>query len=222
MAVRAGLARWDTTAGRALAVANGSAAETISAAVIRRRPALRRADRRDWVALRAELAVEAASRRVEGPRRESVNRTTTAIRRLAETALERAITTGAGNATEYASRRWFGEVLGSVPAGLPVSPVPGYWYATVNVWTVEVSGQYARFAVSAPQGPPGEAVRYVREDAAVRMDADGDGEAELLGRTAPVAFETGTTVVVVVPPGPPGVGDRGGNRDETSPGWTPR
>jgi hypothetical protein len=220
-AVRSGLARWNTTAGRALAVANGSAAETISAVVIQRRPALRRADRRDWVALRAELAVEAASRQVEGPRRKPVNRTTTATQRLAETALKQAITTGVENATEYATRRWFSEVLGSVPAGLPVAPVPGYWYATVNVWTVEISGQYARFAVSAPQGPPGEAVRYVRENATVRVDVDGDGGRDLLGRTAPVAFETGTTVVVVVPPGPPGVGDRGGNRDETSPGWTP-
>ncbi|WP_276300565.1 DUF7286 family protein [Halorussus lipolyticus] len=219
VAVHEGLARWNTTAGRALAVANGSAADAIASAVIRRRPALDRPDRRDWVGLRAELAVEATSRTVEGPPRSAVNQTTTVTQRLAENALKQAITSGLGNATELASKRWFGEVLGAVPAGLPVAPVPGYWYATVNVWTVEVSGQYARFSVSAPQGPPGEEVRYVRENATVRVDVDGDGERDLLGRTAPVAFETGTTVVVVVPPGPPGVGDRGGNRDESSPGW---
>jgi hypothetical protein len=220
-AVREGLARWNTTSGRALAVANGSAAEAIAAGVVQRRPSLRRSDRRDWVQLRAELAVESARREVDGPPRSEMDTTTTTTRKLAEGALENAVKTGLGGATERASDRWFGEVLGSVPAGLPVAPVPGYWYATVNVWRVGVEGQYARFAVRAPQGSPVESVAYVRESETVRLDVDDDGERELLGRTEPVSFETGTTVVVVVPPGPPGVGDRGGNPDETSPGWTP-
>jgi len=34
-----------------------------------------------------------------------------------------------------------------------------------------------------------------------------------------VTFETGTVIVVAVPPGPPGVGDVDGTRDERSPGW---
>jgi hypothetical protein len=219
-AVEAGLARWNTTAGRALAVANGSAAEAVAAAVVRERPELRRSDRRDWVRLRTELAVESVRTEVEGPPRSTVNGTASATRRAAETALKRAVKTGFGDATEVASERWFGEALGAVPAGLPVAPVPGYWYATVNVWSVEVRGEYARFAVSAPQGPPGESVAYVREAGTVEFDWDEDGESEVVGRTAPVSFQAGTTVVVVVPPGPPGVGDRDGTRDETSAGWS--
>ncbi len=219
-AVRSGLARWNTTAGRALAVANGSAGRAIAAALVRERPALQRPDRRDWVELRTELAVESARGSVGGPPRETVNETASVTRQVAETALKQAVTTGLANATELASERWFGEVLGAVPAGLPVAPVPGYWYATLNVWSVDVRGEYARFAVAAPQGPPGESVVYVREAGQVEEDWDGDGERELLGRTTPVSFETETVVVVVVPPGPPGVGDRDGNRDETSPGWS--
>ncbi|WP_135851652.1 DUF7286 family protein [Halorussus salinus] len=219
-AVRSGLARWNTTAGRALAVANGSAGRAIAAALVRERPALGRPDRRDWVRLRAELAVESARGSVAEIPRETVNETASVTRQVAQTALKQAVTTGLANATELASERWFGEVLGAVPAGLPVAPVPGYWYATLNVWSVDVRGKYARFAVAAPQGPPGESAVYVREAGQVRVDWDGDGERELLGRTTPVAFETETVVVVVVPPGPPGVGDRDGNRDETSPGWS--
>ncbi|UPV73313.1 hypothetical protein M0R89_12240 [Halorussus limi] len=218
-AVESALARWNTTAGRALAVANGTAGRAVAAAVVRGRPALRRPDRRDWVRLRAELAVESVRERVAGPTRSTVNETASVTRQVARTALKQAVASGLANATEVASKRWFGEALGAVPAGLPVAPVPGYWYATLNVWSVEVLGEYARFAVSAPQGPPGESVTYVRESATVRLDWDGDGESEVVGRTTPVGFETETVVAVVVPPGPPGVGDRGGNRDETSPGW---
>ncbi|WP_137283344.1 DUF7286 family protein [Halorussus salinisoli] len=219
-AVASGLARWNTTAGRALAVANGSAAEAIAAAAVRRRSTLRRPDRRDWVRVRTELAVESVRQGVAGPPRSEVNGTATVARNVAKSALKDAVAAGLGNATEVASERWFGGVLGAVPAGLPVAPVPGYWYATVNVWTVSVRGEYARFAVSAPQGPPGESVVYAREEATVRLDWDGDGEQEVVGHTTPVSFETETTVVVVVPPGPPGVGDKDGNRDETSPGWS--
>ena len=207
-------------AGQALAVANGSAGRAIAAALVRERSALGRPDRRDWVGLRAELAVESARESVAGPPRETVNGTASVTRQVAETALKQAVTTGLANATELASERWFGEVLGAVPAGLPAAPVPGYWYATLNVWSVDVRGEYARFAVAAPRGPPGESVVYVREKGTVRLDWDGDGQREVVGRTTPVAFETETVVVVVVPPGPPGVGDRGGNRDETSPGWS--
>jgi hypothetical protein len=220
-AVKAGLARWNTTHGRALAVANGSAAQAIVAAAVARQPSLRRADRRDWLRLRTELALESASREVGGAPRSVVNRTTSATRSVAEAALKQALSNGLQRGTEEVSERWFGEVLGSTPTGLPVAPVPGYWYATVNVWTVSVEGQYARFAVSAPQGLPGESVTYVREETAVRVDWDDDGERELVGHNAPVSFETETVVAVVVPPGPPGVGDRDGQSNETSPGRSP-
>jgi hypothetical protein len=218
-AVRRGLARWNATHSRTLAVANGSAADAIAAEILRERPPLRRSDRRDWVRLRTEIAVETARRSADGPPRSSVNRTGTTARRIASTAAEKVLDDALENATERASDRWFGEVLGSVPAGLPVAPVPGYWYATVNVWTISVRGEYARFSVRAQQGPPGESVVYARESAIVELDVDGDDEAERLGHTDPISFETETVVVVVVPPGPPGVGDRDGTRDEQSPGW---
>jgi hypothetical protein len=218
-AVVRGLARWDATHARALAVANGSVADAIAAAVVRQRPSLRRADRRDWVRLRTELAVESAGRSVDGPLQSAVNRTGTTARRIASRVAQKVLDDALENAAERASDRWFGEVLGSVPAGLPVAPVPGYWYATVNVWTVSVRGEYAHFSVRAPQGPPGDSVVYSRESGVVELDVDGDGRDERLGRTDPVSFETETAVVVVVPPGPPGVGDRDGTRDEQSPGW---
>jgi len=115
-------------------------------------------------------------------------------------------------------------VLSSVPSGLPVAPVPGYWYATLNVWDVSVRGAYERFTVRAPTGSatPGDAdgsVAYTRQNRTVTLDVDADGDPERLGRTTRVSFETGTVVVVVVPPGPPGVGDTDGNSDERSPGW---
>ncbi|WP_157971558.1 DUF7286 family protein [Halorussus litoreus] len=219
-AVQTGLARWNATHARVLAVANGSAARAIADAVVRSRPALRRDDRRDWLELRVELALEAARREVAGAPESLVNRTTTDARKIARQALKDAVSDGLSNATETAGETLLGEALGAVPAGLPVAPVPGYWYATVNVWTVGVEGQYARFAVRAPDGPPNKSVTYVRESGVVRLDWDGDGEREVVGRTAPVAFETETVVAVVVPPGPPGVGDRDGTREEESSGWS--
>jgi hypothetical protein len=51
------------------------------------------------------------------------------------------------------------------------------------------------------------------------LDVDRDGRAERVGRGKRVDFEASTTVVAVVPPGMPGVGDVDGNRDEQSPGW---
>jgi hypothetical protein len=107
-------------------------------------------------------------------------------------------------------------------AGLPVAPVPGYWYLTANVWRVDVRGSWARFAVRTRRGGPGAPVTYVRDGSVARLDWDEDGEAERLGRDERVAFETATTVVVAVPPGGRGVGDVDGNADERSPGWGER
>lgn len=219
-AVRTGLSQWNATDQQALAVANGSAGEAITDEVVRRRPALGQSDRRDWLALRIRLALETSRQEAGQVPKSRVNRTATTTRTIASEALKTAVSSTLANATETASKRWFGEALGTIPAGLPVAPVPGYWYATVNVWTISVEGQYARFRVSAPQGPPGESVNYVRESGVVRIDWNGDSEQEVIGRTTPVSFETETTVVVVVPPGPPGVGDKDGTRDEESSGWS--
>lgn len=151
-----------------------------------------------------------------------MNRSASATRQVARRAAKRALESGLQNASERASRKWLGETLGATPAGLPVAPVPGYWYATMNVWDVTVHGSYAEFTVRARYGTPetpGATMAYTRREGSVELDADGDGSAERIGRTSPVSFETGTVVVVVVPPNGPGVGDRDGNADERSSGW---
>ena len=111
--------------------------------------------------------------------------------------------------------------VGSLPAGLPLVPVPGAWYATANAWTVSVEGQYEQFAVRARRGSPtpNGTIEYVREDRTVTLDVDGDGREERLGHNRALTVSARTGVVVVVPPGGTGVGDVDGQAIETSPGW---
>ncbi|WP_336134660.1 DUF7286 family protein [Natronomonas amylolytica] len=113
--------------------------------------------------------------------------------------------------------RVLGKRLGALPAGLPVAPVPGYWYATANVWYVEAGGQYERFVVRADRGGPAGAVAYIRDGRTVRV-----GPRNVrLGTAERVPVRVSTAVVVVVPPGPRGVGDTDGVADERSSGWPP-
>ena len=95
-----------------------------------------------------------------------------------------------------------------VPAGLPVLPVPTKWVATVNAWDIDADGAYTRFEVEANMSAPGRATSttYVRENATVELDIG--GETRRLGGTDPVAFDGRSVLVVVVPPGGIGVGDR--------------
>lgn len=111
--------------------------------------------------------------------------------------------------------------VGSLPAGLPLLPIPGSWYATANAWTVSVEGEYESFAVRARRGPPtaNGSIEYVREDRLVSLDVDGDGREERLGHNRALSVSARTGVVVVVPPGKTGVGDVDGQAIETSPGW---
>lgn len=88
----------------------------------------------------------------------------------------------------------------------------------MNVWHVSVRGRYERFEVRIRRGLPGNRLSYVRDGGSVRIDVDGDADRELLGRADRVAFETGTTVLVVVPPNGRGVGDTDGQMVEMSPG----
>jgi hypothetical protein len=214
-AVRAAARRWEGPGRRALAAANGSLARAAAAETVDRlgdpppgletrlRTHLRRASgtaRRSGAASVPEDAV--------GPVHEAVR--TAAERR--RTTVQGADTTGGGDGagSRAAARR--------TPAGLPVAPAPGYWYATVNAWTVSVRGAYARFALHTRRGPPGETLRYVRDGSTVALDADDDGETERLGHDERVGFAANTTVVVAVP-APGFVGDRGGDADERSAGW---
>lgn len=60
---------------------------------------------------------------------------------------------------------------------------------------------------------------YTRDGSVVRLDVDGDGHEERIGRAPRVSFEVRTAVAVAVPPAPRGVGDTDGVADERSPGW---
>ncbi|GAA0293093.1 DUF7286 family protein [Halarchaeum salinum] len=206
-------ARWSTPATRALAVANGSLPAAVAAAA-----AESGADQPDLLAARLQHAVR--ERRsgtalvVGGSAVDPVRATITSR-----------IATAATDATQTAAERALARsTLALLPSGLPILPLPSQWYVTANAWHVAARGGYARFEVAAPLGRPGVAdgsLRYVRADAPVTLDVDGDGRAERLGRDTALAFDYRTGVVAVVPPGPRGVGDVG-HMSEISAGWTAR
>jgi hypothetical protein len=215
-AVDDGVARWDGAGRRALAASNGSLAAAIAAAADARasEPSEMRRERLETRLGAAFVAIRrtAAARTAET----AVNETLTRVR---QRATERAMS----EASDRVKSRYLNGSFGRVAAGLPVAPVPGYWYATVNVWEVSVRGAYARFTLrtrrGAPASTPGAAVRYVRDGSTVRLDVDGDGTLERLGRDERVAFETGTVVAVAVPAYRGGVGDVDGNADERAGTW---
>lgn len=131
-----------------------------------------------------------------------------------------------------ADRRTRSHRVRSIPLATPDGPVrfstPGTHRLVLGLAeengsrVVTVRGEYQRFALRAPSGGPdggGAVVRYVRDGSTATLDVDGDGDPEELGRSERISFETETTVVAAVPPGPPGVGDVDGTRTEQSPGW---
>lgn len=218
--VHAALARWDGRGERALAAVNGSLAAAV-ASEARTAGASGRDANLLAARLRVELRDAAADQDVTVPAT-MTSRTASTTRRVAAAMTEDAVTNEVERAERRAIRRLSGRTASRVPAGLPVAPVPGYWYATVNAWSVTVRGEYRRFAVRARTGTldgGGAVVRYVRDGSVVQLDVDGDGDPERLGRSERVGFTVSTTVVVAVPPGPRGVGDTDGDRDEQSPGW---
>jgi len=107
-----------------------------------------------------------------------------------------------------------------VPSGLPITPVPGYWIATANVWDVEVEGEYARFELRASSGTPSSVggTTYVRDGESVKLE-NTDGHTHTVGTSEPITFSSRTMVLVVVPPGGVGVGDRTEERTECSETW---
>ncbi|WP_121822214.1 DUF7286 family protein [Halostella salina] len=220
--VTAGLARWDSPAARALALANGSAAAPIADAAMRRADTPGAAAWRDRVRTRLRVATteamaDSSIRLPEGPVRTVADE----LRAVARTRLEGRVEDGLRNAGDRVSKRLAGTRT-AVPAGVPVTPVPGYWYATANAWEIDIGGQYARFTVRAGRespATPGGSIAYSRDGSPVSLDVDDDGERERLGRSTRVSFEASTTVLIVVPPGKSGVGDVDGQRTEESPGW---
>jgi hypothetical protein len=215
-AVAEGIAQWDGVGRRAVAASNGSLAAAIAAAADARASAPD-PGRQNRLETRLDATLVAARR--SGTVAVAESRVSETVTRVRKRAVERA----ASAASDRVKSRYLNGPLGSVAAGLPVAPVPGYWYATVNVWEVSVRGAYARFALrtdrGAPASTPGATIRYVRDGSTVRLDVDGDGEAERLGRDERIGFETGTVVTVAVPPYRDGVGDVDGNADERSGTW---
>jgi len=207
--------RYDSLGERAVAVGDGRYAGAVAAEAADERNLTD--DEADLLAVKLRIEID----RVRGGEarlpREDVNATVGATRRIARGMLSDAVEDGLGRVGSRAAQRWATEPIRAVGAGLPVTPVPGYWYATVNVWYVEVHGVYPRFTLRADAGPPGDGFRYVRSNATATVTVD--GRPVVLGRAEPVRFETATVVVVAVPPGPPGVGDVSGGRDERSGGW---
>ncbi|WP_135819827.1 DUF7286 family protein [Halostella litorea] len=221
-AVRDGLSEWDSTAARAIALANGSAAAPIADAAAARSGTPAAPAWRDRVRTRLRVATSEAMedgsvRPPEGPVRDAAS----SLRAAARSRLEGAVEDGLRRAGDRATKR-LARARTAVPAGVPVTPIPGYWFATANAWQVDLGGRYARFTVRAGRdspATPGATVAYSRDGSPVSVDVDGDGEGERLGRSTRVSFEASTTVLVVVPPGKSGVGDVDGQRTEESPGW---
>ena len=147
--------------------------------------------------------------------------TTTAAQRAAKREyrdrLETTLADGIESASERKRVEVLGKRLGAVPAGLPIAPVPGYWFVTANVWYVTLSGQYERFAVRTNRGDGTATTTYLRDGGTARVVHDGDPKR--LGVADRVSVGTRTAVVVVVPPGPRGVGDTDGEPIKASPGW---
>ncbi len=195
----------------AIAVANGTYTTRLAAATADRLDLSRPVRERLAVRLDAVLREQATSIDVS---RRLVNQTVSARRAVLRETLVDGLATGTRRAaSRLAEKR-------AVPplAGLPLAPVPGYWYATVNVWFVEVRGLYPRFSVGVRHGKAGiQTLRYVRENASVAFDADGDGDPERVGRNRPITFETRAVAFAVVPAGKQGVGDL--TADERSPAW---
>ncbi|MFQ3318481.1 MAG: hypothetical protein ACI8UR_000409 [Natronomonas sp.] len=203
-----------TTADAALALANGTVVDE----------AVNSTDadgvERERLRLRLETTLDDALRDdAARPPRRPTTAAAAAARRSYRKQLETLASDGIQSAEERARRRALGKRMGSLPAGLPIAPVPGYWYATANVWYVSVGGTYERFAVRANRGGPAGATTYLRDGRAAWVHHD--GERRRLGTATRVSFRTETAVVVVVPPGRSGVGDTNGVPDERSSGWPP-
>lgn len=235
-AVRAGLDRWNTTSARAIALLNGSAVVPIVAAVDRR--ANLSALERDLLATRLRVTVSrvaasdglrvsaAVVRRASNATRATLDREAT---RAASKRAAQLLESGSNRAAQWIEDRYGDRIQRALrrrasklfpkgkaalaQSGLPLLPSPTSWYATVNLWVVNVGGTYARFTVR--DGP----VAYTRDGDPVAVDVDGDGDEDRLGTASRVSFESSTVVAVAVPPGPRGVGDTNGDALERSRGW---
>jgi DnaJ-domain-containing protein 1 len=175
---------------------------------------------RDRLRVRLHLAhQDALTHNAARPSLSTTNEATAELKREFRARLETVLADRFEASAQRARTKALGKKMGSLPAGMPIAPVPTHWYATGNVWVVEVQGTYERFVVRANRGDARAAVTYVREGRNVTLRRR--GRTLELGRDERVSIRAETAVVLVVPTGPTGVGDTDGEMDERSPGWPP-
>ncbi|MFB6135109.1 MAG: hypothetical protein ABEJ55_08985 [Halanaeroarchaeum sp.] len=219
-ALSAAYAQYPTVAARGRAVVEGTIADATAAAL----PESVDAVARDRALIAVRLAtLEARESTAVRVRQSTVAAVDETVRPIVGESVDQAVRAGTALAADRARRRALRGMARDLPAGVPIAPIPGGWYATANVWTVAVRGGYERFEVRSPRAasPYGDegTISYVREAAPVAIDVDADGRPEVIGRNEAIEVSAQTGVFVVVPPGPSGVGDTDGNAVETSPGW---
>lgn len=112
------------------------------------------------------------------------------------------------------------KALGKIPSGLPLLPPYGWW-ATMNVWYIEVQGVIPVFTVYDADVEPlpdpvfgSAAISYTRRHQVI-TDSDGG----IIGCNEPLKFTAKTSTFILVPTGMQGVGDKAGGWDEKSQGF---
>jgi hypothetical protein len=109
--------------------------------------------------------------------------------------------------------------LKRIPMGLPLLP-PWGWWATMNLWYIEIYGEIPYLAVYDTDNEPiPDPVLGQRATVYVRRPMLDIREGEITGDNEPVRFHIQTCTFIVVPPGPQGIGDKLGGWDEKSPGF---
>ncbi|WP_424019763.1 DUF7286 family protein [Halorientalis pallida] len=216
------LAQWEGPGAKALALTNGSAAAAVADRAVEHNDA-----RRDSLRATLQLLLHAtATGEDTRVSRTKISTTSELLRQKVKMSLaagiENATREGASRLADKLDER-LARSVNRVPAGLPIVPAGPAWWVTVNAWIVDVRGGYDRFTVRAETGSasgPGGSLTYVRDGGVASVDYDDDGQAERLGHADRISFASRTGVVIAVPPGPQGVGDKDGNVDERSASWT--
>jgi hypothetical protein len=127
-----------------------------------------------------------------------------------------------GKAAEKTSKK-LETALRCVPSGLPL--LPPNWVCTVNVWEYDVKGRYKSFTIIDVDNEcivdpffGHKAQVYVREYKRINHPTKKnlDGSSVFLGINIPITFAFDGYAATVVGPGPKGVGDKVGGREEKS------
>ena len=123
-------------------------------------------------------------------------------------------------AADHAEDQAVNAALKRIPMGLPLLP-PWGWWATMNVWYIEIKGEIPYLAVyDTDNEPVPDAILGQRATVYVRRPMldirDGD---DILGNNEPIRFDQQTCVFIIVPPGEQGIGDKSGGWEEKSPGF---